>query len=138
MYDKEKEVREAIVAGERALNALDDAEMYLDKAGNWGIFDMLGGDFFTGLMKHSRMNKAQESMEIAQRELASFSRELRDVQSRGGAYSINLTGFTKIIDLFCDGFLVDLYVQSKIKDAKRTVAEAKKNVKNVLSELKRM
>lgn len=138
MYDKEKEVREAIVAGERALNALEDAEMYLNKAGNWGIFDMLGGDFFTGLMKHSRMNKAQESMEIAQRELASFSRELRDVQSRGGSYSINLTGFTKIIDLFCDGFLVDLYVQSKIKDAKKTVAEAKNNVKSVLSELKRM
>lgn len=137
MYDRDKEIREAIVAGERALNALDDCEMYLRKAGGWGLWDMFGGDWVVGLIKHSKMNKAQESLERAERELSNFSRELRDVQMRGG-HSINLSGFTKVLDIFCDGFLVDLYVQTKISDAKKKVAEAKRNVNDVLRELRRM
>lgn len=39
MYNESKEIREAIVAGERALNSLYEARTKLKKASDWGLFD---------------------------------------------------------------------------------------------------
>lgn len=137
MYDRDKEINEAIVAGERAINSLNDAEEFLSSAGGWGIWDMLGGGFISSMIKHSKMDDAQRSIERAQYELQNFSKELRDVQMNG-AYQVNFDGFTKFIDVFCDNFFVDLMVQSKIREAQRNVAETKEKVKNIINQLKSM
>ena len=42
-YDIEKEKREAIEAGQRALSSLRTAEENLNSAKNWGLVDMFGG-----------------------------------------------------------------------------------------------
>ena len=42
-YDIEKEKREAIEAGHRALNSLSTAKENLNSAKNWGLVDMFGG-----------------------------------------------------------------------------------------------
>ena len=42
-YDIEKEKREAIEAGRRALNSLSAAKENLNSAKNWGLVDMFGG-----------------------------------------------------------------------------------------------
>ena len=60
-----KEVREAINAGERALYSLREAQNNLQSAKNWGIFDMFGGGFLADVMKHSKMNNASTYMENA-------------------------------------------------------------------------
>ena len=52
-YDIEKEKREAIEAGRRALNSLQAAKENLNSAKNWGLVDMFGGGFFTTMLKHS-------------------------------------------------------------------------------------
>ena len=44
MYDRELEIREAIDAGERALDSLRDAKQSLKSARGWGVFDLLGDD----------------------------------------------------------------------------------------------
>ena len=54
-YDIEKEKREAIEAGRRALNSLRTAKENLNSAKNWGLVDMFGGGFFTTMLKHSKM-----------------------------------------------------------------------------------
>ena len=41
-YDIEKEKREAIEAGRRALNSLSAAKENLNSAKNWGLVDMFG------------------------------------------------------------------------------------------------
>ena len=46
-YDIEKEKREAIEAGYRALNSLNAAKENLNSAKNWGLVDMFGGGFFS-------------------------------------------------------------------------------------------
>ena len=43
-YDIEKEKREAIEAGRRALNSLQAAKENLNSAKNWGLVDMFGGE----------------------------------------------------------------------------------------------
>ena len=75
----EKEIREAIVAGERALRSLYEAREKLQKASDWGLFDMFGGNMFSGLMKHGRISEAKQCIEEANRNLRVFQKELRDV-----------------------------------------------------------
>ena len=78
-YDIEKEKREAIEAGQRALSSLRTAKENLNSAKNWGLVDMFGGGFFSTMLKHSKMDKARQNMEQAKYDLRNFSRELNDV-----------------------------------------------------------
>ena len=52
-YDFEKEKREAMEAGNRALHSLREAQTNLDSARNWGLWDMFGGGTITSLIKSS-------------------------------------------------------------------------------------
>ena len=47
-----KEIDEAINAGNRALNALNDAQSNLSMARGMGVWDMLGGGLISGVIKH--------------------------------------------------------------------------------------
>ena len=60
-YDIEKEKREAIEAGHRALNSLGAAKENLNSAKNWGLVDMFGGGFFSTMLKHSKMDQEVEN-----------------------------------------------------------------------------
>ena len=119
-YDIEKEKREAIEAGRRALNSLQAAKENLNSAKNWGLVDMFGGGFFTTMLKHSKMDQAKRNMEQAKYDLRNFSRELNDVNM---ACNLNIdTGdFLSFADYFFDGFVVDWVVQDRINNAKRQV-----------------
>ena len=75
-YDIEKEKREAIEAGQRALSSLRTAKENLNSAKNWGLVDMFGGGFFSTMLKHSKMDQARQNMEQAKYDLRNFSREL--------------------------------------------------------------
>ena len=41
-YNRDKEIREAIEAGERALASLRKADEKLGSARNWGLLDIIG------------------------------------------------------------------------------------------------
>ena len=69
MKDRNTEIREAIEAGNRALEALDEAMGHLKTARGLGVWDMLGGGFLSSLLKHSKMDDAQQAMQYAQQEL---------------------------------------------------------------------
>ena len=77
-YDIEKEKREAIEAGRRALNSLSAAKENLNSAKNWGLVDMFGGGFFSTMLKHSKMDHAKQNMDQAKYDLRNFSRELNE------------------------------------------------------------
>ena len=102
-YDIEKEKREAIEAGRRALNSLQAAKENLNSAKNWGLVDMFGGGFFTTMLKHSKMDQAKRNMEQAKYDLCNFSRELNDVNMVCNL-NINTGDFLS----FADYFLMDL------------------------------
>lgn len=131
-----KEVREAIQAGERALSSLREAENNLESARNWGIFDMLGGGFITDMIKHSKMGNASTCMENAKYDLQIFQRELRDVYISLDM-KVDVGGFLSFADFFFDGIVADYLVQSRIGEARRQVNEAISQVERVLAELKK-
>ena len=136
-YDIEKEKREAIEAGRRALNSLQAAKENLNSAKNWGLVDMFGGVFFTTMLKHSKMDQAKQNMEQAKYDLRNFSRELNDVNM---ACNLNIdTGdFLSFADYFFDGFVVDWVVQDRINNAKRQVEEAIRRTESIVNQLQRM
>lgn len=127
------ERQEAIDAGERALDSLYGVRKELESAGNWGLLDMFGGGMFTTFVKHSKMNDAQRYMERAKRDLAAFSRELADVSE---TLNINSGDFLTFADYFFDGFVADMMVQSRIRDAQRQVDDAIYRVESILSRLR--
>ena len=133
-YEVEKEVREALHAGKQALMSLQEAQRYLNSAGNWGIVDILGGGLITDLIKHSKMNNAQQCMETAKQDLRQFQQELDDVDEY--LPNINVGDFLTFADFFFDGFITDIFVQSRISDSKKQVAEAIFQVESIVNRLK--
>lgn len=131
-----KEVREAINAGERALYSLREAQNNLQSAKNWGIFDMFGGGFLADIMKHSKMNNASTYMENAKYDLQVFHRELRDVYINLDM-KVDVSGFLSFADFFFDGIVADYLVQSRIGEARRQVDSAIYQVENILADLRK-
>ncbi len=135
MYDDRKEINEAIIAGERALNSLYAAKDKLKSARGWGIFDLFGGGFLTDMIKHSQMQDASRYMEDARYQLQIFQRELRDV-NLPVHLRMEVGGFLSFADFFFDGFVADFLVQSKIAEARSQVEDAINQVTNILHALK--
>jgi len=136
MYDRDLVIREAIEAGERALRSLRDARSSLGSARGWGIVDMLGGRGLSGLMKHVKIGDAKSSLNRAKADLDHFSRELSDVRDIQGL-DIEIGDFLTFADFFFDGFLADIMVQSKIRQAQDKIDVAIDRVEALLVRLRK-
>lgn len=132
---RRREIEEAAAAGEKALYSLETAREKLQGAKNWGIFDMLGGGFFTDMVKHSKMSDATAYMEDAKSQLLVFQRELRDVQVPLDL-RMDISSFLTFADFFFDGLVADYLVQKKINDAREQVDDAITRVRVILGELR--
>lgn len=133
--DEKREINEAVVAGERALESLRTAKSKLDSARAWGIYDMLGGGFLSSMIKHGQIGKANEWMEQANYVLRNFAKELRDVP---GEYLHIQTGdLISMLDVFCDNFFSDIMIQSRINDARGRLDQVINRVQETVWALKK-
>lgn len=133
-YDYEKERQEAIAAGERALDSLEKAQNCLDSARGWGIYDILGGGLISSLIKHGRMDKAEEYLSEAKYDLRQFENELRDLDEFENI-NLDTQDFLGIADLIFDGLIADVAMQSRINDARAAVNRAIHRVEGILNRL---
>lgn len=133
-YDFQKEVNEAIGAGEQALTSLNDAKKYLNSAGNWGLLDLFGGNTVTGLLKHMKLSNANNCLARAKADLNRFSRELDDIDEY--IPDIEVGGFLTFADFFFDGLIADVIVQSRIGEMKRQVDDAINKTERLLERLR--
>lgn len=129
-----KEIYEAIQAADNALFYLNEASEYLDSSRGWGLLDILGGGMISGLVKHSKMSYANEAMHKAQYAVQTLKRELQDVSMIEGI-NLQIDGFLTFADFFFDGFLADILVQSKIRDAQRQVDNAIQQIQHIKMQL---
>ena len=86
-----RETEEAIGAGQEAHRQARQVLDSLRSARGWGIYDLLGGGMLSGLMKHSRMDSAQQQLESLRQALERFNRELKDVRTRSPYFSVRYT-----------------------------------------------
>ena len=130
-----QQLREAILAGERALAALDDAQGKLKSAKNWGLFDLMGGDFFATLIKRSKMKDASALIDDAKYALAAFQRELRDVEIMMDV-DFDDDGLLAFADYVFDDFFSDILVQRKIGKAQDQLRRIERQVSSIVAALK--
>lgn len=135
VINERKEINEAIVAGEQALNSLYAAQEKLNSARGWGFVDLFGGGFLTDMMKHNKMNDASRCMEDAKNQIRRFQKELSDVQMSVDL-RMDVGGFLSFADFFFDGLVADYLVQSKIEDARRQVSDAINMINDILFSLR--
>lgn len=130
----EKETIEAKLAGEAALLSLKKAKENLNSARNWGIYDLVGGGFFSSLVKHSKMNDANQYILDAKNKLDKFARELKDVESirHINLDTSDLVGFS---DVFFDNILADVLMQDRINKARNQIDEIIYKVEGIICKL---
>ena len=136
-YVRNKEIREAIQAGQESLHYLNQAKECLNSARNWGVLDLLGGGLLSTFVKHSKMNSAEKLVQEARSALKRFQKELMDVDTIS-EFHIETGDFISFADYFFDGLIADWLVQSRISEAKRQVDNAIQKVNYILEQLRRM
>jgi hypothetical protein len=97
---------------------------------------MIGGRGFSGMMKHVKIGDARSSVNRAKADLDRFSRELADVRDIQGL-DIEIGNFLTFADFFFDGFIADIMVQSKIREAQDKIDDAINQVEAMLRRLAR-
>lgn len=127
-------INEAIAASNRAMMNLERAQDQLERAGRWGMLDLLGGSLISSLCKHSRINDAQSAMEDAKRSLKSLKHAITEIEVPEGV-EIEIGSFLTFADFFFDGLIADWMVQSRINEAKQQVEEAVGRVGQIRSRL---
>lgn len=129
-----QEIHEAINAADDALIALRNAQDSLEAAGNWGVWDMLGGGFFSTMLKHGKIDQAQRELEEARGALRRFRRELADLD-QSAEIDLDMGDFLRFADFFFDGFIADWMVQSKIRKGQQQVRQAIRRVEDIRRQL---
>lgn len=131
-----KETREALDAAQNASNALLNCLTSLDKARNWGTWDMLGGGTIATMVKRGHMDDAQRDMNTANRYVRKLQRELQDVHGiAGDPVDVNPGGFLHFADYFFDDLFVDWAVQNQIKRGIDAVTSQHSAVESLLTQL---
>lgn len=132
-----KEIREAYAVGNAILEQIEEVAVSLDKAGDWGTFDLFGGGLFSDMMKHSHLDDAQMKINSLQELLAKYKTELNDVKIQLEK-QVNIDGFLLFADFFFDGLFADWAVLSQIEDSEKQIRETNKQVQQIQENLAKM
>lgn len=132
---QQRELAEAVAAGQVAHEHLQEVVKSLNSAAGWGTWDMLGGGLIATAVKHSRLDDAKANAERAGRACRKFAKELGDVNLRLTT-SLEIDSFVKFADYFFDGLFVDWAVQSKIGRAQDQARQQAHEVSTLVARLK--
>lgn len=132
---RRRETKEAIAAGENARNAAEEVADSLSSASAWSVVDVFTDSFLADAIKYGRINDAQRSIERLRSALRRFGAELKDV---GASISVDIGDFLGFADFFFDGFLVDMYVHSRINDSLRAAETALERIKSANARLQQL
>ncbi|QGU93912.1 hypothetical protein GOM49_01115 [Clostridium bovifaecis] len=129
-----KELKEAIAAGNSLLEIVRKLVNSLESAANWGTLDMIGGGILSTAIKHSHIDEAKGCSYEVKEYMRRFQRELKDID-RELNLDVSIGSFTTFADYFFDGFFVDWYVQSSIRDALNNAVNLIEGIKGIVNKL---
>lgn len=135
---QQKEIGEAILAGNAAFTIAEKILSELDSADGWNTWDMFGGGgLITHMAKHGHLDDAQELVETLQDKLRSFKTELADV-SINADMQVNIDGFLRFADYFFDGLFADWAVADRISESMSAVQKTKDQIGRLVDKLSKM
>lgn len=116
----DKELKEAVNAGESLIEVLEEAKKEFESAKSWGTIDMFGGGVMSSMIKRGHIENANRVLNEVQYLVKSFKKELNDVNvSLDMKYASG--DFSDMTDIFFDNFFSDMMVQDKINNALNNV-----------------
>ncbi|VYU03190.1 hypothetical protein [Clostridium tertium] len=131
---EKKEIQEALREGTNLIPGIDVAISNLNSALNWGVYDMIGGDFIATMAKRSKMNDASNSINSIKVLLNRYNSELNDLSDNINI-SLDLDGFSGAMDYIFDNFFTDYIIQDKIKSALRSTKVLRYKVSDIQNNL---
>jgi len=131
---RQREITEALAAGEVARAALRQLLDTLSSARSWGVADLVGGGMITSLAKHSKLGAARGHARRVTEAMAHFQRELGDVDAT--ALSPDIGRLATFTDWAVDNVVSDWFVQSRIEKARDRVHETLRSVEAALTRLR--
>ena len=137
LESQERELKEALDAGQDALTTADQIAASLDSAEGWGTWDLLGGGLVADLAKHGHLDDAQASVEYLQSQLRRFKTELADV-TIAADFQVNIDGFLRVADYLFDGIFADWAVLDQIHASQEQVQNTRDQICRVLDYLRTM
>ena len=130
-----KEIGEALSAGRGVVSSLTYASASLEKAENWGNWDMwANGGLVSTHIKHGHVDDARTSIHNANRQLRHFQKELADLQ-KSTDIQIDISGTLKMADYWFDGLITDWIVQGRIKNAQEQTLNGLHKIRTVVKAL---
>lgn len=137
LENQNRELDEAIEAGNLALDLTDQVSEELDNAKQWGTFDLFYGDMNTGKIKYSKLDERQRLVEELQHQLRRYKTELSDViENVDKDPSIN--GFLQFADAFFNNLFTEWTVLLKIEKSKKQVESTKEQILEIQKRLQGM
>lgn len=134
MKSHNKEVDEAMAAGQAAMKQAKEVLHELDSADGWSTFDLLGGGIIADAIKYSHMDNAQSKIEDLQVALRRFQTELADVSIQANL-SISVDGFLRFADYFFDNIFTDWAVKDKISSARNQLLTVEMQIQSTMDQL---
>jgi hypothetical protein len=132
-----REIEEAQAAARRVTSAASEASAKLDSAHSWGTYDTwFGGGLISSLIKHDRIDQAQDLMSSVDHSLRILRKELADIgidQVRG----VEIGEVHKTLDIWFDNIFSDVMTQSRIRDADARLTAVGDAVRRLQKELAR-
>ena len=132
--NQNREINEAIIAGEHAKEITHQVLESLEDAENWGAFDFFGGGFIADMAKYSKLDDAQHLIEELQHHLRCFKTELSDI-TIDSEMDVQIDGFLQFADFFFDNLFTDWSVLMRIQKSKQQVEQTENQIKKLLEEL---
>lgn len=132
-----KKVAETKATARAVLVLLGEVDKQLKSARNWGAYDLLGGGFFSSMIKHNRINKAERLLQQVQAKLVELQRLLGDVSFEVDS-SVNITSFERFTDIAFDNIISDWLVQSKIQNSRKSVTNLTAEIRRILEALEQL
>ncbi len=129
------DINKAIREGYAAIDSLRRAKLSLDSARSWGIFDIMGGGLISTLVKHSKMDDAKTYIKTAEGAVRVFNDSIMKLNLE--KINVDTRDLFGILDIFCDGLFMDLFMQSRINEARESVDKAINQIHVIISKLER-
>lgn len=130
----DKELKEAVNAGDSLIEVLEEAKKEFESAKSWGTLDMFGGGVMSSMIKRGHIENANRVLNEVQYLVKSFKKELNDVNISLDMKYVS-GDFSDMTDIFFDNFFSDIMVQDKINNAlnnvNRTLRVVEKNTKEL-------
>jgi DNA repair exonuclease SbcCD ATPase subunit len=132
------ELTESRQAAGRALASIAAATASFESAGNWGVWDMVGGGMISSMVKKERVREGLSGIDRVQSDLRRLEQELDDVRhavptSVPEGLEIGSGAWTW--DVWFDNIFSDLNMQSRIREMEGNLTHLAGKVRRIANEI---